>query len=332
MPSSLPLIRLSAINPFLLELRRRGVGVGGLLRDLGLPEDIPASQELFVAPTAIYEFVERSAEIAGDPYLGFTVGSALDLDRWDPIADAAEDSNTVGELLTLFIVNAADHSSASRFFLRTDGARSTFGLERIKTPAFRQGQNDAFYMGFMSRMLSHATREYWDARKVMFRVADTACIPSTSENFRVAQGDPTGIRISFPSQWLLERFENSRFRAQCRQETSRAIPRSLLESVHRALKPHLHETDLTVERAAKICGYNRRRLARELRAEGTTISKEIAKLRASKAEEELGHPERRVAEVAQCVGFTDPTVFSRAFKNWTGQSPQEYRRTHRAPG
>jgi AraC-like DNA-binding protein len=83
--------------------------------------------------------------------------------------------------------------------------------------------------------------------------------------------------------------------------------------------------------AARICGHDRRRLSRELREQGTTLSKEIAKLREEKASQGLAGTNRRVSEIAQTVGFTDPTVFSRAFKNWTGQSPREYRRTHRSP-
>jgi AraC-like DNA-binding protein len=91
----------------------------------------------------------------------------------------------------------------------------------------------------------------------------------------------------------------------------------------------LHEPDLTVAKAARICGYNNRRLSRELRGEGTTISREIAKLRAACAKKNLADTDQRIAKIALAVGFRDPTVFSRAFKNWTEQSPQEYRRTHR---
>jgi AraC-like DNA-binding protein len=88
-------------------------------------------------------------------------------------------------------------------------------------------------------------------------------------------------------------------------------------------------SDLTVAKAAKFCGYNKRRLSRELRNEGTTLSKEIAKLRAERAMKDLADTNQRVAQIALTVGFSDPTVFSRAFKNWTEQSPQEYRRNHK---
>ena len=149
------------------------------------------------------------------------------------------------------------------------------------------------------------------------------------EKLRIAEGDRSGINISFPSRWLLQSFEASRLHTGAVEEAPQSIPESLLESVRSALRPHLHDPDLTVGKAARICGYTQRRLANELRGEGTTLSKEISYLRARKAEHQLGNTRRRVADVAQDVGFTDPTVFSRAFKKWTGQSPQAYRRSQK---
>ena len=331
MTNNLPLIRLSAINPFLLELRRRGMDAGSMLHDFGLPTDIPASHDLFIASNTIYELVEESAKMAEDPFLGFNVGSALDLAGWDPIMGATERATTVGELLTMFAVNAAEHSTATKFNIKTDGERSTFGFERVRQPAFRPGQNDAFYMGFMLRLLKHATRDNWDATRVLFTVADPNCIPSTGEAYRVVKGSRTGVQIAFPSRWLFERFEKSQFQTRLKSDAINEIPRSMLDSLRMALRPHLHENGLTADKAATICGHNRRRLSRELRAMGTTLSKEIAKLRAEKASKDLVETNDPVAEIAEAVGFTDPTVFSRAFKNWTGQSPREYRRTHRSP-
>jgi AraC-like DNA-binding protein len=279
----------------------------------------------------VYELVEKSAHLAQDKYLGFHIGSALDLQAWDPIATATEKASTVGELLTMFSVNAADHSSATTFHLSTEGERSTFGFERVKEPPFRPAQNDAFYMGFMLRLLKHATRDHWDAAKVLFAVADPDCIPANNEFQWIAKGDRSGVKVHFPSQWLFERFEKTGFKSDLNKESSSEIPRSLLDSLRVALGPHLHECDLTADKAANICGHDRRRLSRELRELGTTLSKEITKLRAEKASQQLVDTDLAVADVAEAVGFKDPTVFSRAFKNWTGKSPRKFRRAHRSP-
>jgi AraC-like DNA-binding protein len=332
MTKNLPLIRLSAINPFLLELERRKVKPQPLLESLELPTAVPASNDLFVASTTVYELVERSAELAEDRFLGFTIGNALDLQSWDPISEAANRAATVGELLTMFIVNAADHSSASRFYLRAEAERTTFGLKRVVEPSFRPGQNDAFYMGFMSRLLRGAAIGRWDGSQVLYRVADPKCIPKTDHAYRIVQGGKSGVEITFPSDWLFEQFKKNQLVSAANANAFDDMPRSIVQSVRTALQPHIHQDKLTAERAARICGFDRRRLSRELRAQGTTLSKEIAKLRADKASQSLADTNIRIADIAQTVGFTDPTVFSRAFKNWTGQSPQEYRRTHRSPG
>jgi len=128
---------------------------------------------------------------------------------------------------------------------------------------------------------------------------------------------------------LFKTFDKSQFKTRLIEEPSVEMPRSLLDSLRSALGPHLHDNALTADKAAKICGHDRRRLSRELREMGTTLSKEITKLRTDKASRALVDTDRKVAEIAEAVGFADPTVFSRAFKNWTGQSPQQFRKSHR---
>ena len=56
----------------------------------------------------------------------------------------------------------------------------------------------------------------------------------------------------------------------------------------------------------------------------------IVYMRQERATSALVNSDQRIAEIATKVGFRDPTVFARAFKNWTGQSPQDYRRNHKS--
>lgn len=326
---NLPLLRLSTINPFLLELRRRGVDTATLLSQQGLPTDSPASDELFVAATTIYDLVERSADVAGDRHIGFAVGYSMELREWGPIADAVESAETVGELLSLFAVHAAEHSTATKFALLTEGERTSFRVQRLVDHPSTPAQNDSFYVGFMLRLLKQATASHWIAADVMFRVSEPDSIPRSEHDFRVARGDHSGVQVSFPSRWLFSPFQKSLFVRADSNRAASEMPGSLIASVRAALQPHVHESSLTVERAAEICGHSCRRLARDLREQGTTISKIIAGLRAERAEQYLANSSRRIADIGQSVGFNDPSIFSRAFKNWTGQSPQEFRRNSR---
>ena len=329
MTSNLPLVRLGAANPFLLELKRRKLPVAELLRELDLPENIPASNELFVSSDVMYRIVEESSELADDPHLGFSIGQKVDFREWAPIAAAAERASTVGDLLNHFIINASDHSSSARFFVSTEGDSTTFGFRRLVKPSLVPAQNDAFYLGLLIKVLTKAVRVQWDPSAVLFKISDPKAVPPLPGGVRIAVGDNFGMQIRFPATWLLERIEKSSFATGETSSQEKRLPKSLVEALHLALLPHIHESDLSVARAARICGFERRRLSSQLRSRGTTLGKEIASLRARQAQNGLVNSNRRIFDIAQSVGFKDPTVFSRAFRNWTGQSPQEYRRTHR---
>ena len=76
--------------------------------------------------------------------------------------------------------------------------------------------------------------------------------------------------------------------------------------------------------AASICGMKKRTLARKLQQARTSISEEIQDLKRSKAKRELLETRKTVKAIALEVGYSDPIVFSRAFKRWTEMSPREY--------
>jgi len=326
----IPLIRLSVINPFLKELASRDIDPGQLLEAQGLPVQIPASSDLFVSALCMYSMVEQSAALADDPYLGAAIGSKLDLLSWEPIAQAADAAVTVGDLLNRFILNSKEHASSTQYSLESTGNRTTFSLRRVAEPPFDPAQNDAFYLGFMSRLMKSATGETWNAASVLITMSDPLVVPQMFRELRIVKGDRSGFRISFPTEWLFEKFEKTAFRHRIQRSGESQTPQSLIESVHRAIAPHIHDEDLTVERVAELCGIDKRQLSRKLRSKGTTINKEIANLRQERATSALVKSDQRIAEIATKVGFSDPTVFSRAFKTWTGQSPQEYRRNHKS--
>jgi AraC-like DNA-binding protein len=170
----------------------------------------------------------------------------------------------------------------------------------------------------------------WQANLVLAEVCDPSAIPADLGPLTLAQGDNRGVSFAFPSEWLFEPF-SKRFFTREHQRTQEFVnpPVTLIDSLREALLPHIHESDLTVERGAAICGYEKRKLSRILRNKGTTLVGEIARLREERAVKELEESGRKIADIATSVGFKDPTVFSRAFKNWTGHSPQEYRKNSR---
>jgi AraC-like DNA-binding protein len=291
---------------------------------------MPIADEVFVPASSVYDFLETAAEAAGDRYLGATVGRNLVLESWPPFAESMDAATSINELLSHFVVNANHHATSVKMALQTEGVRSKFHFQRALSPSTPPSQNDAFYVGLLVTLFRRALGDRWDANQVLAEVCEPGAIPANLGPLTLAQGDNRGVSFSFPSEWLFEPFSKRFFTREhdANQEFVRP-PLSLIDSLREALLPHIHESDLTVERGAAICGYEKRKLSRILKSKGTTLVGEIARLREERAVKELEESGRKIADIATSVGFKDPTVFSRAFKNWTGHSPQEYRKNSR---
>lgn len=80
-----------------------------------------------------------------------------------------------------------------------------------------------------------------------------------------------------------------------------------------------------MEEVAQRLNLTQQTLRRKLKAEGTSYQRIKDLVRRDVAIYHLTQQSVPVSEVAQLVGYSDPGVFVRAFKGWTGVTPGEYR-------
>lgn len=82
----------------------------------------------------------------------------------------------------------------------------------------------------------------------------------------------------------------------------------------------------SVEEAAKRAGLSTRTLARRFSDEAHTSWRQfLHQARMMRAMELLASPGARVTETAMAVGFDSPGAFTRAFEEFTGEKPKDYR-------
>lgn len=95
--------------------------------------------------------------------------------------------------------------------------------------------------------------------------------------------------------------------------------------LQRLLKKNLRQGFPRIEDAADTLHMTKRTLIRKLKEEGTSYQQIKDLVRRDRAISLLIRHSMPLSEIAEAVGFSDPTVFARAFKNWTGKSPRDYR-------
>ncbi|MFM0289772.1 AraC family transcriptional regulator [Paraburkholderia megapolitana] len=82
----------------------------------------------------------------------------------------------------------------------------------------------------------------------------------------------------------------------------------------------------TIEATAQALNHSVRTLCRRLTDEGTTFQAIKNELRRDIAIQRLTRTDDTIAAIADDIGFDDSTAFHRAFRSWTGSTPQAYRK------
>jgi AraC-like DNA-binding protein len=99
--------------------------------------------------------------------------------------------------------------------------------------------------------------------------------------------------------------------------------------VRAALREMLSDGLPRKERVAARFHMTLRTLQRHLQAAGTSYQAILDQLRRELAEHYLRHSELPIQDIACYLGFSEPRSFHRSFKQWTGQTPGEYRQRQR---
>lgn len=92
------------------------------------------------------------------------------------------------------------------------------------------------------------------------------------------------------------------------------------------LLPHLDNPALDIEMICALMGTSRTALHRKMTAlTGLSMNRYLRALRLQKAKDLLLQPELSIAQVADTVGFEDPSYFGRVFSEEYGMSPSQFR-------
>jgi AraC-like DNA-binding protein len=144
--------------------------------------------------------------------------------------------------------------------------------------------------------------------------------------------------VSFPRAWLARPLVSADpdmsqfFQAELarRVQTTDAVPPVVAELRSR-LGPLLLKGTPSIDAASAALGLSGRTLQRRLQAEGTTFAEVVDDVRRDLAAAYLQNPSYTGAEVAFMLGYAEASSFHRAFKRWTGLTPEAFRARSPAP-
>ena len=123
-----------------------------------------------------------------------------------------------------------------------------------------------------------------------------------------------------------ERFQQSLI--QCDKTLHSLRDHHLIDLIRDRLRHQLEQGHYDQRQLASSLNMSVRNLQRRLNAHHTRFRDLLDQVRAELAEQLVRYSEAGFAEIAQQLGYEDPSSFNKAFKRWLGLPPGEYRTRH----
>jgi len=82
----------------------------------------------------------------------------------------------------------------------------------------------------------------------------------------------------------------------------------------------------TIEYTSRVLGIPVRTLQRRFRERDLSYSQLVDQVRLELACSLVEQRDLRLEDIAETLGYANPSAFSRAFRRWFGMSPRDYRR------
>ena len=221
-----------------------------------------------------------------------------------------------------------------KFYLQKNSA--VLGL-RLNSPDFKYPRHItegclASYYSILSHLTDgqlaleevHFIHSSPDSIKEHKRIFNTAILFEQKENKLIFSKKYLDFPIFISNPELLETLKRHA------KELQKQIYRSDTFSarIESSIMDILSSGKSDINTIAKQFAMSTRSLQNKLKEEGTTYQVLLEKVRKKQAEYFLEKTDLSIAEVTFLLDYSEQSAFNRAFKNWTGSTPGEYRLKH----
>jgi AraC-like DNA-binding protein len=279
-------------------------------------------------------YICRAMALTGDPGLGLTMAESPPTGAHVILYHMVLACRSLREGITTFLRVANQLVEHVQYSLIEDGERARFVYRSPVSLGATSRFAADFSLGFAHRVASHFVRSRGERPLcVYFRHAR----PSYAHRYAELFGCPIHFdapvcETVFPREFLDwgHYLGNDILKQSIESTVTKVLsPRPDAERISERIRVLLRCTgDFEIANSGSIArrmALSERSLRRKLRSEGVSLMEVVDNVRKEIACEELVRPQACIQTTAERLGFADRTAFHRAFKRWTGETPQSYR-------
>jgi AraC-like DNA-binding protein len=318
-----------------LKLKEHGVSVAAVLRKAGLPGDLFEQTRVLVSTEELFALWHSIEVVSSDPLIGIKLGVETKTERFHPMAIAA--------LSTQNLVTATEHLARYKKLTAPEEILSKLGKQEfsiayrwlLAVEAEPQVLTDYCFSWTIS-LARHGTGtqlnplrvEYVQQRsnlRTLERSFGCKVDCGAARNtiiFRASDATAPFVTCNVELLDLLA----PQFEEQLREQKEED---SFVALVRRAIQDRLTGQRPSMDLISEALHMSPRTLQRRLQETGSSFQRVLDEARHSMARYYLSNSVLELNEAAYLLGFEDSNSFGRAFRNWEGMPPSDWRETHR---
>ena len=330
--------RVAHVLSFTDVLQASGTPLGHELSKARLPTMLETQPDAYVPVTPVLRFLQHMEHKEGIEDIGFLASRQHSFDRLS--SDFIEMSKYLPTLyarLQLFAELAPLENSNCRIYLIREGnefrvCNNLVGYPNL--PGLRY--SEWLQVAVLVDIVRKTVGSEWCPSEITFQSQFSPCESAYEKfpNTRFLFGQQnTSIKVSasLMSQRLRSEDRNNHDHNRQERQLASRLSQDQFEldfpgSLKLALRSYFQDDYPDVNLAAEIAGTSVRTLQRRLGQFGMNYSCLVQQARFETAVEMFKDPGTKILDVANAVGYSDPSHFARAFRSIAGISPQEYRR------
>ncbi|WP_353475006.1 AraC family transcriptional regulator [Salipiger sp. H15] len=336
LPDDRPFVRATALAPVLRHFEGREAELAEILAAEGLAAGALRDPYEEIPLAAYLRLFEAAARAAHDPVLGARLGRAITPADLGPTGLLLAQSATLRLGITRFLgALAALQSATEMTFTEQPDETGWLGISyQIRGAAKASGAQDAeFSLSSLCQLLRQCFDRGWSPAEVHFAHAHSRR-PDLLERLFGApvRFEQSANRVLFGEEGLdtPRRTEDAGLIAVIERHVSDLVraqdpEMSVSDRVQLVVSRNLGRAPVDLGAIAAALGMAPRSLQRHLAQEGTSLRALVQAERRQIAEAQLARPGTRLKAVAATLGYSDETVFWRAWRSWTGEAPSRSR-------
>ena len=319
-----------------VKLEELGISVPTVLRKAGLPRDLFEQTRVLVSTGELFALWRAIDQVSSDPLIGVKLGIETKTERFHPMAIAA--------LSTENLVAASQHlarykklTAPEEILVELDDEEFTVGFRWLLAVDEEPWTLTDYCFSWMRSLARHGSGTTLNPLRVEYvRERSNLRQIERSLGCEVIVGAPRNVivfRASDATKPFVTRNAElldllaPQFEEQLRQYKEED---SFLELVRRTIQDKLTGHRPSIDAISQALHMGPRTLQRRLQDSGSSFQRVLDEARHQMARYYLSNSALELNEAAYLLGFEDPNSFGRAFRNWEGVPPSDWRDTHRS--